>query len=69
LARTISMRYLVPLPPEYKRRFCTHCYGYLLPSVTCRVRIHRGMIITYCHKCKHHSRIPLRNRLVSSHIS
>ena len=60
LARRISMKYLVPIPPEYKRRFCTHCYSYALPGVTCRVRIHRSMIITYCCSCKKLSRIPLR---------
>ena len=62
LARRISMKYLVPIPPEYKRRFCTHCYSYLLPSRTCRVRIHRNMIISYCSQCHRYSRIPLRGR-------
>ena len=62
LARKISMKYLVPIPTEFKRRFCTHCYQYLLPSVTCRVRISRGRIITYCLSCKQYSRIPLRHR-------
>jgi ribonuclease P protein subunit RPR2 len=62
LARKISMKYLVPIPTEYIRRFCKHCYCYLLPPLTCRVRIHRGMIIIYCSKCKKYSRIPLRER-------
>jgi len=62
LARKISMKYLVPIPVEFKRRFCTHCYQYLLPATTCRVRIHRGMIITYCHSCKKYSRMPLHHR-------
>ena len=60
LARKISMKYLVPIPTEYIRRFCKHCYCYLLPPLTCRVRIHRAKIITYCIKCKKYSRIPLR---------
>ncbi|MBN1280860.1 MAG: ribonuclease P [Candidatus Thermoplasmatota archaeon] len=59
LARKLSMKYLVPIPPEFKRRFCPHCYHYLLPSVTCRVRLHRGMIITYCSLCHRLHRIPL----------
>ena len=59
LARRLSMKYLVPIPSEYKRRFCTHCYRYILPGVTCRVRIHRGMIITYCCSCNNVSRMPL----------
>jgi len=61
LARKISMRYLVPIPGEFKRRFCKHCYKYLLPSNTCRVRIHRGKLVIYCHSCKKYTRIPLKN--------
>ena len=61
IARKISMRYLVPIPREYKRRFCKHCYKYLLPSVSCRFRIHRGKLVIYCHNCKRYTRIPLKN--------
>ncbi|MFW6120319.1 MAG: ribonuclease P protein component 4 [Petrotogales bacterium] len=61
LARKLSMRYLVPIPKEFKRRFCKHCYSYLLPGINCRVRIHRGKIVTYCYNCKKYTRIPLRN--------
>ena len=59
LARKLSMRYLIPIPKEYKRRFCKHCYNYLLPGSNCRVRIQRSRIITYCNNCKKYSRIPL----------
>ena len=62
LARKISMRYLVPVPREFKRCFCKHCYQYMLPNVTCRVRIHRGKIVFYCNKCKKISRMPLKNK-------
>ena len=62
LARKISMKYLVPIPLEYKRRFCKHCYCYMLPPLTCRVRVHHATIIIYCSKCKKYSRIPLYNR-------
>ena len=61
-ARKISMRYLVPMPREFKRRFCKYCYSYLVPDVNCRVRIHRGKIITYCTVCGKHMRIPLDTR-------
>jgi ribonuclease P protein subunit RPR2 len=67
LARKISMKYLVPIPTEYIRRFCKHCNNYLLPPLTCRVRIHRGMIITFCSNCKKYSRIPLRERSSATH--
>lgn len=60
IARKISMRYVIPIPKEYKRRFCKHCYHYLIPSVTCRIRIHRKKIITYCDFCKKISRFPIK---------
>jgi len=60
LARKISMRYLVPIPIKFKRRFCKHCYKYLLPNVTCRVRIDNGKIITYCNNCNKYIRIPFK---------
>jgi len=60
LARKISMRNLVPIPKKYKRRFCKHCYRYLLPNVTCRVRIHGGKIVVYCHNCGKYTRIPFK---------
>ena len=62
LARKISMRYLVTIPKEYKNQFCKHCYNYLLPDITGRIRIHRGKIIIFCYKCNKYSRIPLKNR-------
>jgi ribonuclease P protein subunit RPR2 len=67
LARKISMKYLVPIPADIKRRYCKHCYCYMLPPVTCRIRIHRAMIITYCRKCKKYSRIPFYDRFSTGH--
>ena len=61
IARKISMRHVLPMPLEYKRRFCKHCYSYLLPSSNCRVRIHRSKLIIYCDGCKKYTRIPLKN--------
>jgi ribonuclease P protein subunit RPR2 len=66
LARKISMKYLVPIPAEYKRRYCKHCYCYMLPPINCRIRIHHATIITYCHNCKKYSRIPLYDRPLTS---
>jgi len=62
IARKISMRHLVPIPKEYKRRFCKHCYNYLLPHLTGRIRIHRNKLIIYCFNCNKYTRIPLKNR-------
>ena len=64
LARKISMRYLVPIPKEFKRCFCKHCYCYLLPGVSGRMRIHRGKIVVFCFHCKKYTRMPLKDHLL-----
>jgi len=61
IARKISMKYLVKIPDRFKRSFCKHCYSYLLPGSTCRVRIVNGKIKIFCFKCKKYTRIPLKN--------
>ena len=60
LARKISMRYLVPIPKELKRRFCKHCYSYLVPNRNCRIRVNRGKVIIYCNNCNKYTRIPIK---------
>jgi ribonuclease P protein subunit RPR2 len=59
LARKIAMRYLIPIPAEYKRHICKNCYAYLLPGQNAHIRIHRGKIITKCHTCHHINRHPV----------
>ena len=61
IARKIAMRNLVSIPKEYKRKFCKHCYSYLLPGSNCRIRIHRGKLIIYCNNCNKFTRILLKN--------
>jgi len=58
LARKIGMRYNVPIPAKYKRRFCKHCYAYLLPGMNARVRTGKAKIIIFCENCKKYIRIP-----------
>ena len=60
IARKISMKYLVPIPEEFKHRFCKHCYFFLLPYVNSRFRVHRGRLIIYCNNCNKYSRILLK---------
>lgn len=60
LARKISMKNLTPIPKKYKRRFCKHCYHYLLPTVTCQVRINRGRVIVFCYNCSKYNRVPFK---------
>lgn len=58
LARKISMRYLVRMPKKYKRRYCKHCYTYLIPSKNCRVRLKNRKVVITCFKCKKIMRYP-----------
>ncbi len=60
IARKLSMKYLVPIPKEFKHRFCKHCYYFLLPYFNSRFRVHRGKLVIYCNNCKKYTRIPLK---------
>jgi len=62
LARKISMKYLVPIPNIYKKRFCKHCYSYLVPSVNSTFRLNKGKITIFCKNCKKYTRLPLKNK-------
>jgi len=58
LARKLSMRYLVSIPREFKKRFCKYCYSYLQPGVNSRYRVGRKHLIIYCGECRRYIRIP-----------
>ncbi|OYT61218.1 ribonuclease P [Thermoplasmatales archaeon ex4484_30] len=58
LARKIAMRYLIRMPREYKRRYCKHCYSYLLPGKNCRVRLKKKRVVVTCFNCGKKSRYP-----------
>jgi len=58
LSRKIAMKYKVRIRPELKRRFCKHCYKYLMPGVNCRVRMQTGKVVYYCSSCKKFMRFP-----------
>jgi ribonuclease P protein subunit RPR2 len=58
LARKISMKYKVPIPSELKRRFCKHCYTYLVPGVNSRVRLNKDKVVYSCFSCKKFMRYP-----------
>ena len=62
LARKIAMKVNLSIPKEYKRRFCKHCYSYLVPSKTCRVRVHKSRVIYYCLKCKKFMRFVIKRK-------
>lgn len=60
LARKIAMKVKLRMPREYKRRYCKHCYKYLMPGENCRIRTYRGKVIISCLECKKFTRIPIR---------
>jgi|TARA_Y100000310_G_scaffold191612_1_gene191565 ribonuclease P protein subunit RPR2 len=60
LARKISMKYKVPIPSQLKRRFCKHCYKFLIPGTNVRVRTNKGHLVYNCLNCKHIMRFVYR---------
>jgi ribonuclease P protein subunit RPR2 len=62
LARKIAMKFKIRLTSEQKRLFCPHCYKFMLPGKTSRVRIHEHRIIYYCLTCKRFWRRPLKGK-------
>ncbi|MBW2994552.1 ribonuclease P [Candidatus Woesearchaeota archaeon] len=52
LARKLAMKYKIRMPRELKRKFCKHCYKYLVPGKNCRVRTHNGKVVYSCFNCK-----------------
>ena len=57
-ARRLAMRYRIRLG-KAKRRFCSHCYHYLMPGKNSRIRIQGGKVVIYCLDCRRFTRIPL----------
>ena len=62
LARELAMKFKVRIPSHLKRRFCKHCYSYLMPGENLRVRTREGKVIYYCLECKKFMRIPTRKK-------
>ena len=58
IARKISMKYKVKIPRELKKRFCKHCYKYLVPGTNSRVRLTKSKLVYYCNSCKKYMRYP-----------
>jgi len=60
LARKIAMKARLRIPPNLKRKFCKHCYKFLMPGVNCRVRADKGKVVYYCLECKKFMRFPYK---------
>ena len=56
LARKTAMKVNLRMPRELKRRYCKHCYSYLVPGKNSRVRIHKSRVIYYCFNCRKYMR-------------
>lgn len=56
LARKNAMKINLRIPRGLKRKFCKHCYFYLVPGKNSRVRVHKSRIIYYCFNCKKYMR-------------
>ena len=64
LARRIAMRQRIRMDLGFRRRFCHHCYAFLVPGRNMRVRVHRGTVVVTCHSCNKKSRY----RVVRPHV-
>lgn len=62
LARKIAMKVRLSMPLELKRRYCKHCYTFLVPGVNARIRTRGGKVIISCLECKKFMRIPVRKK-------
>ena len=62
LARKVSMKVKVRIPIELKRRFCKHCYKYLVPNKNSLIRIRNSKVIITCYECKKFTRIPIKTK-------
>ena len=60
LARKAAMKINLRLSKEIKRKFCKHCYKYIVPGVNCRVRINNNRVIYYCFNCRKYMRFMLK---------
>ncbi len=58
LARKLSMRYKIRIPPALKRQYCKHCHSFLVPSVNARVRLQNQKVVYLCMNCKKFMRFP-----------
>ena len=62
LARKIAMKVKIRIPLELKRKYCKHCYKFLMPGVNSRIRTRDGKVIISCLECKKFTRIPIKKK-------
>ncbi len=62
LARKIGMRYNIRIPRELKRKICAKCHKYMVPGVSCTIRIKSGQKNIKCLACGAVMRYPHAGR-------
>lgn len=60
LARKISMKANLKIPKSLQKRFCKHCYKFLMPGINCRIRTKEKKLIYYCQSCKKYMRFIIK---------
>ncbi|MBT4539120.1 ribonuclease P [Candidatus Woesearchaeota archaeon] len=60
LARKLTMKARIRMPREHKRRYCKHCYKYLMPGDNSRIRTRDGKVVISCFECKKFTRISVK---------
>lgn len=58
-ARVLAMKYRISMK-KYRIRICRHCKAFLVPSLNCRIRIHKSRIIYKCLECNNFMRFPFK---------
>jgi ribonuclease P protein subunit RPR2 len=58
LARKISKKYNTKIPQAWGRRYCKHCYKFLVPGHNCTVRLINNEINIFCGECGRIMKIP-----------
>ena len=66
IARDMAMAVKVKIPTDLKRRYCKHCYSYLMPGVNSRVRMRSGKIVISCLDCKKFMRIVIKRKNIKT---
>ena len=60
LARKIAMKHRLKIPAHLQKKFCKHCYSYLMPGHNLRIRTRNSHLVYYCSECKRYARFPYK---------
>ena len=60
MARKIAMKHRLKIPAHLQKKFCKHCYSYLMPGHNLRIRTRNSHLVYYCSECKRYARFPYK---------